>query len=122
MGHYSAGFTIDTYTHVTSDMQRDAAQKMGELHGPGDVKIQRKNGGSTGPSSLVLPRNFLVWVLFGSDAEQQKLWHTKPEQKQAKSPDFNGNQKIFGRSVIIGLKTKNKFQCFSLVNKRFYRK
>jgi len=85
-------------------------------------EIQRKSRGSTEPSGLVLPRNFLVWVLFGSDAEQQKFGETKPEQKQAKSPDFNGNQEIFGRSVIIGLKNKNKFQCFSLVNKRFYQK
>jgi len=37
--------------------------------------------------------------LFGSDAEQQKFEETKPEQKQAKSPDFNGNQEIFGTSV-----------------------
>ena len=28
LGHYSAGFTLDTYTHVTSKMQRDAAEKM----------------------------------------------------------------------------------------------
>jgi len=31
LGHYSAGFTLDTYAHVTSDMQRDAAQKMGSF-------------------------------------------------------------------------------------------
>ena len=31
LGHYSAGFTLDTYTHVTSDMQKDAAQKMGSF-------------------------------------------------------------------------------------------
>ena len=29
LGHYSAGFTLDTYTHITSKMQRDAAEKMG---------------------------------------------------------------------------------------------
>ncbi len=31
LGHYSAGFTLDTYAHVTSDMQQDAAQKMGDF-------------------------------------------------------------------------------------------
>ncbi len=31
LGHYSAGFTLDTYAHVTSDMQKDAAQKMGSF-------------------------------------------------------------------------------------------
>jgi integrase len=29
LGHYSAGFTLDTYTHVTSQMQEDAARKIG---------------------------------------------------------------------------------------------
>ena len=29
MGHYSAGFTLDTYAHVTSQMQEEAANKMG---------------------------------------------------------------------------------------------
>lgn len=29
LGHYSAGFTLDTYTHITDDMQRGAAEKIG---------------------------------------------------------------------------------------------
>lgn len=29
--HYSAGFTLDTYAHVTSEMQRSAADKMGDF-------------------------------------------------------------------------------------------
>ena len=28
MGHYSAGFTLDTYAHVTTDAQLKAAQTM----------------------------------------------------------------------------------------------
>ena len=28
LGHFSAGFTLDTYAHVTGDMQRQAAQVM----------------------------------------------------------------------------------------------
>ncbi len=31
LGHYSAGFTLDTYTHVTNEMQKDAAQRMGSF-------------------------------------------------------------------------------------------
>ena len=31
MGHYSAGFTLDTYAHVTAQMQEDAANKMGDF-------------------------------------------------------------------------------------------
>lgn len=29
LGHYSAGFTLDTYGHVTTQMQEDAANKVG---------------------------------------------------------------------------------------------
>jgi len=29
LGHYSAGFTLDTYTHVTHQMQQGAADKIG---------------------------------------------------------------------------------------------
>ena len=31
LGHYSAGFTLDAYTHVIGEMQRDAAQRMGSF-------------------------------------------------------------------------------------------
>ena len=31
LGHYSAGFTLDTYGHVTDKMQRDAAKKLGRF-------------------------------------------------------------------------------------------
>jgi len=31
LGHYSAGFTLDTYTHVTTQMQANAAEKIGEF-------------------------------------------------------------------------------------------
>ena len=29
LGHYSAGFTLDTYTHITHQMQQGAAEKIG---------------------------------------------------------------------------------------------
>ena len=31
LGHYSAGFTLDTYTHVTTPAQREAANTMGNI-------------------------------------------------------------------------------------------
>jgi len=31
LGHYSAGFTLDTYAHVTTKMQKEAANKMGRF-------------------------------------------------------------------------------------------
>ena len=31
LGHFSAGFTLNTYTHATPQMKRDAAVKIGEV-------------------------------------------------------------------------------------------
>lgn len=31
LGHYSAGFTLDTYAHVTTAAQREAAKTMGNI-------------------------------------------------------------------------------------------
>ena len=31
LGHFSAGFTLDTYAHVTTSMQQDAANKVGDF-------------------------------------------------------------------------------------------
>ena len=31
LGHYSAGFMLDTYTHVTDQMQKAAAQRTQEV-------------------------------------------------------------------------------------------
>ena len=31
LGHYSAGFTLDTYGHITKAMKQDAANKVGSF-------------------------------------------------------------------------------------------
>lgn len=31
LGHFSSGFTLDTYTHVTDRMQEQAAEKIGHF-------------------------------------------------------------------------------------------
>ena len=31
LGHYSAGFTLDTYTHTTGDMQKRASEVVGDF-------------------------------------------------------------------------------------------
>ena len=48
LGHYSAGFTLDTYTHATQRMRREAADTIyqRQRHRPGNVK-KAENG--TGP-------------------------------------------------------------------------
>jgi hypothetical protein len=31
LGHFSAGFTLDTYAHVTTSAQKEAAQTLGQV-------------------------------------------------------------------------------------------
>jgi len=31
LGHYSAGFTLDTYTHVTTSAKKEATNTMGSI-------------------------------------------------------------------------------------------
>ena len=31
LGHFSAGFTLDTYAHVTTSAQKEAARTMGNI-------------------------------------------------------------------------------------------
>jgi len=33
LGHFSAGFTLDTYAHVTTSAQKEAAETMGNVLG-----------------------------------------------------------------------------------------
>ena len=40
LGHYSAGFTLDTYTHITNDMQRGAAEKIGGFMETATAKLE----------------------------------------------------------------------------------
>ena len=69
----------------------------GQLHGPGDVKIQGKKR-KYRIRHPVLPQNFPVWVLLGSKQKDAKFRQTKLNKKKEKTPDFHGNQEIFGRS------------------------
>jgi hypothetical protein len=31
LGHFSAGFTLDTYAHVTTSAQKEAAETLGQI-------------------------------------------------------------------------------------------
>ena len=48
LGHFDAGFTLRTYTHVTRQMQESAAEKMGNFHGR---RSKTKSGGEMRPIS-----------------------------------------------------------------------
>ena len=43
LGHYSAGFTLDTYAHVTTDAQLKAAQTMGSILSRAVCKVLPKS-------------------------------------------------------------------------------
>ena len=43
LGHYSAGFTLDTYAHVTTDAQLKAAQTMGNILSLSLIHISSKS-------------------------------------------------------------------------------
>ena len=73
LGHFSAGFTLDTYAHVTTSAKREAAKTMGNILWCGIVlsAIRSRWGQRLG----------------------QKKWQVRYWiQKCGKSPDFARNQ------------------------------
>lgn len=40
LGPYSTGFTLDTYTHITNDMQSGAAEKIGGFMETATAKLE----------------------------------------------------------------------------------
>ena len=68
LGHFSAGFTLDTYAHVTTTAQREAAKKMDG--GAGAEGAMRKIPGAGMRryplQSLTQTQGKTVWVRYGS--------------------------------------------------------
>ena len=83
LGHFSAGFTLDTYAHVTTAAQKEAARTMEKSPDGGnlkDEKINPKQQESLGAEGLRQGTFFCpVWVTVGSTANF------------AKSRNFSGN-------------------------------
>ena len=73
LGHYSAGFTLDTYAHVTTDAQLKAAQTMGNIL-----------SGAVQCFPLSAPVGVSVWVR----KKQYPKIATCEKQKSSKSDDF----------------------------------
>lgn len=48
LGHYSAGFTLDTYTHATMKMQIEAADKLGGFYGADCLMMAHNKAGANG--------------------------------------------------------------------------
>ena len=80
LGHYSAGFTLDTYTHVTGEMQKDAAQRIGSFIAQA-VQKPEKECGSAEPRGRYSRKNF--W--YGSCLGQNKNTQNPGKQIRIKS-------------------------------------
>ena len=61
LGHFDAGFTLRTYTHVTRQMQESAAEKMGNFMAQ-VMKNKRAAERMRYISSPPLFGHFAVWV------------------------------------------------------------
>ncbi len=66
LGHYSAGFTLNTYCHATRDMQADAARKIGGFSCPRKQGSGKKEHSQTqkapGKNCPVLSAPIRIWV------------------------------------------------------------
>jgi integrase len=51
LGHSDIGVTLDTYSHVTPTMGRDAAQRLDDLLGEGGATGEEERGGERGEGS-----------------------------------------------------------------------
>ena len=56
LGHYSAGFTLNTYTHATTQMKQDAADTIWGGHQWGDVKLGIPGGDTRSVSRILSER------------------------------------------------------------------
>ena len=56
LGHYSAAFTLDTYTHVTHRMQRAAAEKIGDFMEETMVPVSEPSALDSGDKIIVFQR------------------------------------------------------------------
>ena len=83
LGHYSAGFTLDTYAHVTTAAQKEAARAMGKVLANALWKYPKTK---RGPGAAE-PQ-------YGSTPKVQKSVSTFLSNKQGKPSDFKRNQTV----------------------------
>ncbi len=55
LGHYSAGFTLDTYTHITNQMQYTAADKIGNFMNSATSAVKPDPEPPTPPETVMPP-------------------------------------------------------------------
>ena len=92
LGHFDAGFTLRTYTHVTRQMQESAAEKMGNFMAQVMWTSSKKHRASEripSISSPTLSGHFAVWVTVWV----RRFWHlkirTNKRENRRKSYDFH---------------------------------
>ena len=77
LGHFDAGFTLRTYTHVTRQMQESAAEK------------QRASERIRQTSSPTLSGHFAVWVTVWVRRFRRLEKQTNKRENRRKSYDFH---------------------------------
>lgn len=94
LGHYSAGFTLDTYAHVTTAAQKEAARAMGKVLANALWKYPKTK---RGPGAAE-PHPDLAFGSYGSEygstPKVQKSVSTFLSNKQGKPSDFKRNQTV----------------------------
>ena len=94
LGHYSAGFTLDTYAHVTTAAQKAAARAMGKVLANALWKYPKTK---RGPGAAE-PHPDLAFGSYGSEygstPKVQKSVSTFLSNKQGKPSDFKRNQTV----------------------------
>lgn len=101
LGHYSAGFTLDTYAHVTTAAQKEAARAMGKVLANALWKYPKTK---RGPGAAE-PHPDLAFGSYGSEygstPKVQKSVSTFLSNKQGKPSDFKRNQTVLWKGVTI---------------------
>ena len=70
LGHYSAGFTLDTYAHVTTAAQKEAARAMGKVLANALWKYPKTKRGPG--QSCTGPRFWLYGSEYGGQPQRSK--------------------------------------------------
>ena len=96
LGHYSAGFTLNTYTHATAQMKQDAADTIG---GVISQQMREKNRARQEKSCLALSGTFRAFPRVGRRVSLEETTKIKCLEKLQIMKENHRNQKI---PVIFG--------------------
>ena len=99
LGHYSAGFTLDTYAHVTTAAQKAAEPWKGAGERPRKYPKTKRGPGAAEPHPDLAFGSY--GSEYGSTPKVQKSVSTFLSNKQGKPSDFKRNQTVLWQGVTI---------------------